>query len=101
MDTPCQICGLFQPTFLGPKTQLLVETYLVPQYPEQISEDREIQNRNTRDNNDLSLDRGVGHVNRFQGHLLPHTNSTPVQSYQFKSLPFGLPTVPMEAKAVN
>ena len=36
---------------------------------------REIQNRNTRDNKDLPPDRGVGNIHRFQACLLPHSNS--------------------------
>ena len=84
-----------------------MDTYLGPQLPQQISRDREIQNGNTRDTKDLPPDRGVGHVHRIQGHLLPHNNSNPVQeipvfshcvseSYQFKTLPFGLSTASME-----
>ena len=57
----------------------MVETYLRPQYPEQISKNRVIQNVDSRHNKDLSPDRGVCHVHRFQGRLLPHTNSKPVR----------------------
>ena len=46
--------------------------------------------------------RGVGHLNRLQGHLLPYPYTETVQNiseiscqgqtYQFKALPFGLST---------
>ena len=72
------------------KTQQPVETYLGPQYSEQISQDREIQNGNTRDTKDLPPDWGVGNVHRFQEFLLPHFNSNSGSTYIFMCK--GIPT---------
>ena len=52
---------------------------------------------------------GVGYLNRFQGRLLPYTNTGTVQdiefhvqgrTYPFKALSFGLSTAPMELTVV-
>ena len=53
---------------------------------------------------------GVGHLHRLQRRILPHTYSQSVQevhdfhlqgrSYQFRALPFGLSTAPMEFTVV-
>ena len=74
-----EIFKFLQCTFHGSKTQQLVDTYLGPQYSEQISEDREIQNGNTRNYKDLPSSRGVGDTHRLHGHLLPRSNTQPVE----------------------
>ena len=56
-----------------------METYLRPQYSEQISKDREIQNRNTRNYDVLPAARVVGNFHRLLGCLPPHPNTHPVQ----------------------
>ena len=85
--------GFYNKLFHGSKTQQPVETYPRPQYPEQISKDRVIQNGDTRDNKNLPIGRGVGYLHRFQRRILPYTNSKSIQevhvfsrkcqSYQF------------------
>ena len=65
-----------------------------------------IQNGDTGNHQNISPTRGVGHLSRLQGRLLPRTNTGTIQeisqiSYpgpdlQFKALPFGLSTAPME-----
>ena len=55
--------------------------------------------------------RVVGYLNRFQGCLLPYTNKEQSRklmrfhiqsrSYQFKALPFGLSTTPMEFTVIT
>ena len=65
--------------FLGIKGQQQVETYLRPQYSEQISKIREIPNGNNRDCKDLPPASRVDNVHRLQGRLLPHSNTDPVQ----------------------
>ena len=41
----------------------------------------------TPDNKDLPIGRGVGHLHRFQGPILPHTNSQSVQEVHAFSYP--------------
>ena len=74
-----EISGGFQPTIFGTKAQQSVETYPRPQQSKPFPQGREIQNGDTKKNKDLPPDSGVGNVQRFQGHLLPHTNTSPVQ----------------------
>ena len=73
-----RISGLLQPTIFGPKTKQQVETYTRSQQPQHIPQGRKILNGDTRNNKDLSPDRGVGidfkDAHRLQGSLLPHTN---------------------------
>ena len=80
------------------------------QRSQQIPQDREIQNGDTRDNKDLHPDRGVGYVHRIQGRILSYTHPEPVQkigkvsrpgSDLFKALPFGLSTAPMDLAIVT
>ena len=70
---------------------------------------RVVQNGDPRDNKNLLTGRGVGHLHRLQGRILPYPNSQSRkymrfhiqgQSYQFKALPFGLSTAPMEITVV-
>ena len=70
----------------GSQTQQLVETYLGPQYPEQISKDRVIQIGGTRDNKNLPASRGVGNLHRFQRRILPQTHTvSPGSTCVFRS----------------
>ena len=47
----------------------------------------EIQNRDTGNHQDIPPTRGVGYLNRFQGHLLPYTNTGTVQEISEISCP--------------
>ena len=76
---------------------------------EHLPKHRVVQNGDPRDNKNLPTGRGVGHLHRLQGCILPYTNSQSRkymrfhiqgQSYQFKGLPFGLSTAPMEFTVV-
>ena len=73
---------------------------------EHLPKDRVVQNREPRDNKNLLTARGVGHLHRLQGRILPHTNSQSVQEVhafshpEFKPLPFGMSTAPMEFTVV-
>ena len=99
-----EISTFLQQSICSTQTQQPVETYPRPQHPEQFSKHRVIQNGDTRDKKYLSTGKGVGYLHRFQGGILPHTDSEPVlqyilfhiqgQSNQFKALPFGLSTAP-------
>ena len=91
-----KITGVLQQAIFGSQTQQLVETFLGPEHIKYLPKHRVIQNGATRDNKNLPTGRGVGYLNRFQGCILPHTNSESVQevhafhiqgwSYQFKAL---------------
>ena len=99
-----------QPAIFGTQTQQPVETYPGPEHLEHLFEQRVVQDGDPRDNKNLRTGRGVGHFHRLQRHVLPHTYSQSVQevhagsyqgrSYQFKALPFGLSTAPMEFTVV-
>ena len=56
-----------------------METYLGPEHLEHLPKHRVVQNGDTRDNKNLPTGRGVGYLQRFQGRILPHTNSLSVQ----------------------
>ena len=72
--------GVLQPAIFGTQTQQPVETYLGPcQHLEHFPKHRVVQNGDTSYNKNLSTDRGVGYLHRFQGRILPHTNSQSVQ----------------------
>ena len=91
-----QISGLHQPTFFGSKPRQPLETY-----------SRSEQTKPLGDHQDLPPTRRVGYLNRFQGYIYFHI---PIQeqsrkclrfhiqgqAYQFKALPFGLSTAPLE-----
>ena len=52
-----------------------------------LSKSGEIQNGDTGNHQDIPPARGVGHLNRFQGHLLPYTNTGTVQEISQISCP--------------
>ena len=88
-----------------------METYARSEQSQQIPQGRKIQNGDTRNNPDLPTDRGVDHVHRFQRLLLSYTHTKPIRkylrfhvqgkTYQFKALPFGLSTAPLEFTVVT
>ena len=88
-----------------------METYARSEQSQQIPQGRKIKNGDTRNNPDLPTDRGVDHAHRFQGRLLSYTHTKPIRkylrfhvqgkTYQFKALPFGLSTVPLEFTVVT
>ena len=81
------ISGGFQPTFLSPKAQQQVETYIRSEQTKSFLQGREIQNGDTGNHQDIPPTRGVGHLNRFQGRLLPYTNTGTVQEISEISCP--------------
>ena len=70
-----KLTGVLQPAIFGTQTKKLVETYPRSEHFEHLPEHRVVQNGDPRDNKDLPSDRGVGHIHRLQGCILPHTNS--------------------------
>ena len=65
-----RISGLSQPE---------METHTRPEQSKQIFQGRKIQNGYPRNDHDFPANRAVGHIHRFQGHLLPHTNTKPIK----------------------
>ena len=93
-----KLTGFLQPTMFGTQTQQLVERYPGPEHIEHLPKHRVIQNGDPRDNKDLPSGRGVGHLHRLQGRILPHTNSQSVQevhafSHPASVLPVQSPTL--------
>ena len=68
-DPKSKISVIFQPTFLGPKTQQQVEPYSRPEQSESIPQGQKIQNGDIRNLQDIPPTRRVDYLNRFQGHL--------------------------------
>ena len=78
--------GVFQLTIFSPKTQQ-VETYTIFEQTESFPQNGEIQDGDTGNHQNVSPTRGVGYLNRFQGHLLPYTNTGTVQEISEISCP--------------
>ena len=93
---------LFQQTFSSSQTQQQVASYTRPQPPELISQNGEIQNGDTGDHQDIPSGRGVGNFHRFQGCLLPHSNSRTLQEVPEVSCPgANLPVQSVTLRPVN
>ena len=96
------ISELFQQALSSPKTKQQVETYLRPQQSKFISQDGEIQNGDTRNHQDIPATRGVGHLNRLQGCLFPHTNTGTIQEIPEISCPgANIPIQSLTFRSVN
>ena len=78
-STKPNISGIFQPTIFDPKAQQQVETYIRSEQTESFPQGRENQNGDTGNHQDIYPTRGVGYLNRFQGRLLPYSNTGTVQ----------------------
>ena len=76
-----------QPAIFGTQTQQPVETYPGPEDLEHLPKHRVVQNGDPRDKKDLPTARGVGHLHRLQGRILPYTNSQSVQEVHAFSYP--------------
>ena len=81
------ISGIFHSTIFSPKAQQQMETYIRSEQTESFPQGGEIQNGDTGNHQDVPPTRGVGHLNRFQGHLLPYTNTGTVQEIAEISCP--------------
>ena len=103
---------LFQSTVLSSQTEQQMETHTGFEQSKSLPQGGEIQNGDTGNHQDIPPTRRVGHLNRFQGCLYFHI---PIQeqsrkylrfhvqgqTYQFKALPFGLSTAPLEFTVVR
>ena len=73
-----KLTGFLQRAIFGTQTQQPVETYPGTEHLERLSKHRVVQNGDPRDNKNLPTARGVGHLHRLQGRILPYTNSQSV-----------------------
>ena len=71
----------------GTQTQQPVGTGPGPEHLEHLPKHRVVQNGDPRDNKNLPTGRGVGHLHRLQGRILPYTNSQSVQEVHAFSHP--------------
>ena len=78
---------LLQLTFLGSKAKHSLETYSRPEQTKSFPQGGKIQNGDTRNHQDLPPTRGVGYLNRFEGCLLPYTNTGTIQKISESSHP--------------
>ena len=98
--------GFFNRLFLVPKPNNKWRPILDLSNLNFFPQDRKIQDGDTGNHQDLTPTRRMGNLHRLQGRLLPYSNtgtiqeileiSYPGQTFQFKVLPFGLSTTPME-----
>ena len=86
-STKPNISGIFQSTIFSPKAQQQMETYIRSEQPESFPQGGEIQNGDIRNHQDIPPTRGVGHLNRFQGRLLPCSNTGTIQEISEISCP--------------
>ena len=82
----------------GPQAQQQMETYLRCEQTKPLSQGGEIQNGNTGNHQDIPPIRGVGLLNKFQGHLLPHSNTGTVQEIPQISCPGS--NIPIQGSAL-
>ena len=79
-----KLAGFLQPAIFGTQTQQPMETYPGPEHLEHLPKHRVVQNGDPRD---LPTARGMGHLHRLQGHILPYSNSQSVQEVHAFSHP--------------
>ena len=85
--TKSKISGIFQQTLSGAQTQQQMEAHLRPEQIKSLPQGGEIEDGNTRNHQNIPPTRGVGHFNRFQGRLLPYTNTGTIQEISEISCP--------------
>ena len=74
-----KISRFFQPAFLGTQTQQQVEAHPRFKQSESLSKSGEVQDGNTRNHQNFPSTRGMGHLNRLHGRLLPRTDTGTIQ----------------------
>ena len=70
---------LFQPAIFSSQGKQKMETYTRSEQSEFFPQGGEIQDGDTGNHQDIPPIRGVGHLDRLQGHLLPYTNTVTIQ----------------------
>ena len=81
------ISGVFQSTLSSPKTQQQMEANTGSEQIKPLPQGEEIQNGDTRNHQNIPPARGVGHLRRLQGCLLPHTDTGTIQKIPKISCP--------------
>ena len=82
-----QNSGVFQPTTFSPKAQQQMEAYTRSKQTKSFPQGGKIQNGDTGNHQDIPPTGGVGHLDRFQGRLLPYSNTGTVQEISEISCP--------------
>ena len=88
---------VLQPVIFGSQTQQPVETYPGPEHFEHLFKHRVVQNGDARNHKKLPTGRGVGHLNRLQRRILPHSNSQSVQ--EVHAFSHSRPILPVQGPA--
>ena len=91
------IPGFFQPTLPSPKTQQQMEANTGSEQTKSFPQGEKIQNGDTGNYQNIPPARGVGHLGRLQGCLLPHTNTGTIQEVPPISYPG--PDLPIQSSA--
>ena len=97
--TKSKVSGVFQPTTFSPKTQQQVETYTRSEQTKFFPQGGKIQNGDTRNHQNIPPTGGVGHVNRLQGRLLPHTYTGTIKEISEISFPGS--DIPVQSIAIR
>ena len=83
--TKSKVSGVFNR--LSPKTQQQVETYTRSEQTKSFPQGGKIQNGDTGNHQNIPPTGAVGHINRLQGHLLPHTYTGTIKEISEISFP--------------
>ena len=86
-STESNIPRFLRSIILSPKAQQQMETYTRSEQTESFPQGREIQNGDTGNHQNIPPTRGVGYLDRFQGLLLPYSNTGTVQEISEISCP--------------
>ena len=89
---------VLQPTISSAKTQSEMEANSRPKQSQSIPQGGEIQNGDTGNHQNIPPTRGVGHLSRLQGCLLPHSNTGTIQEIPKISCPG--PDLPIQGVAL-
>ena len=85
---------VFQLAVFGTQTQQQVETHTGPKQTESVPHGGEIQDGDTRNHQNIPPARGMGHLDKFQGCLLPYPNTGTIQQISKISCPG--PDIPIQ-----
>ena len=86
-STQSDLPRVFQPAILSTQTQQQMEANSSSEQTKSLSQGGEIQNGDTRNHQDIPPTRGVGHLSRLQGCLLPYPNTGTIQEISQISCP--------------
>ena len=92
-----KITRILQPTILSPKTQQQMEANTGPKQLKRFPQSGKVQNGDTRNHQNISPARRVGHLSRLQRCLLSHTDTGTIQKISTFSCPG--PDLPVQSIA--